>query len=83
MWYINRILLFITILLGITPVNYVILQHCKVDTGSFTKDLAFVHKDLTSIIILDNSPGAYKGFPGKELHDISMCSEQLAWTQIY
>jgi len=42
-----------------------VLQHCKVDTGSFTKDLSFVHKDLTSIIILDNSPGAYKGFPGE------------------
>ncbi|CAK8678647.1 CTD nuclear envelope phosphatase 1A-like [Clavelina lepadiformis] len=38
-------------------------QHCKVDTGSFTKDLSFVHNDLSSIIILDNSPGAYKGFP--------------------
>nr|XP_002123407.1 CTD nuclear envelope phosphatase 1A-like [Ciona intestinalis]XP_009860394.1 CTD nuclear envelope phosphatase 1A-like [Ciona intestinalis] len=38
-------------------------QHCKVDTGSFTKDLSFVHNDLSSILILDNSPGAYKGFP--------------------
>ena len=45
-------------------VTYV-FQHCKVDSGSFTKDLSFVHKDLSSIIILDNSPGAYKGFPGK------------------
>jgi len=39
-----------------------------VDAGSFTKDLSFVHKDLSSIIILDNSPGAYKGFPGKYLN---------------
>ena len=45
--------------------NMILFQHCKVDSGSFTKDLSFVHKDLSSIIILDNSPGAYKGFPGK------------------
>lgn len=38
-------------------------QHCKIDTGSFTKDLSFVHQDLSSVVILDNSPGAYKGFP--------------------
>jgi len=38
-------------------------QHCKVDTGSFTKDLSTVNSDLSSVIILDNSPGAYKGFP--------------------
>jgi len=38
-------------------------QHCKIDNGSFTKDLSFVHQDLSSIVILDNSPGAYKGFP--------------------
>jgi len=39
-------------------------QHCKIDTGSFTKDLTFVNQDLSSVVILDNSPGAYKGFPG-------------------
>lgn len=38
-------------------------QHCKIDTGSFTKDLSFVNPDLSNVVILDNSPGAYKGFP--------------------
>lgn len=38
-------------------------QHCKVEMGSFTKDLSSVHTDLSSIIIIDNSPGAYKCFP--------------------
>lgn len=38
-------------------------QHCRVELGSFTKDLSSVHSDLSSIIIIDNSPGAYKCFP--------------------
>ena len=51
------------------------LQHCKIDNGSFTKDLSFVHQDLSSIVILDNSPGAYKGFPGKK--KLWLCRNQL------
>ena len=38
-------------------------QHCTLDYGSYTKDLSAVCPDLSSIFILDNSPGAYKGYP--------------------
>ena len=40
------------------------LQHCTLDLGSYVKDLAVVHDDLSSIVILDNSPGAYRSHPG-------------------
>ena len=39
-------------------------QHCTVDYGSYTKDLAAINPDLSSIFILDNSPGAYRSYPG-------------------
>lgn len=40
-------------------------QHCTLDLGSYIKDLSVVHDDLSSIVILDNSPGAYRSHPGK------------------
>ena len=39
-------------------------QHCTLDYGSYTKDLAAICPDLASIFILDNSPGAYRAYPG-------------------
>ncbi|XP_008480847.1 CTD nuclear envelope phosphatase 1 homolog isoform X1 [Diaphorina citri] len=38
-------------------------QHCTPELGSYTKDLSAISPDLSSIFILDNSPGAYRGFP--------------------
>ncbi|XP_029651686.1 CTD nuclear envelope phosphatase 1 [Octopus sinensis] len=38
-------------------------QHCSFDFGSYTKDLAAISSDLSSIFILDNSPVAYKSYP--------------------
>ncbi|CAJ0931833.1 unnamed protein product, partial [Mesorhabditis belari] len=38
-------------------------QHCTMDYGGYTKDLSAIHSDLSSIFILDNSPGAYRNFP--------------------
>ncbi|MCJ8750168.1 hypothetical protein PDJAM_G00259450 [Pangasius djambal] len=38
-------------------------QHCTLDLGSYIKDLSVVHNDLSSIVILDNSPGAYRSHP--------------------
>ena len=40
-------------------------QHCTLDFGSYTKDLSAICADLSSIFILDNSPGAYRAYPGK------------------
>jgi len=40
-------------------------QHCTLDLGSYTKDLSNISHDLSSIFILDNSPGAYRSYPGK------------------
>lgn len=40
-------------------------QHCTPDLGSYTKDLSAICSDLTSVFILDNSPGAYRAYPGK------------------
>lgn len=41
------------------------MQHCTLDYGSYTKDLSAITQDLSSIFILDNSPGAYRSYPGK------------------
>ena len=41
------------------------LKHCNLDYGSYTKDLSAISCDLSSIFILDNSPGAYRSYPGK------------------
>uniref|UniRef100_A0A1I7T762 CTD nuclear envelope phosphatase 1 homolog n=1 Tax=Caenorhabditis tropicalis TaxID=1561998 RepID=A0A1I7T762_9PELO len=38
-------------------------QHCTMEVGGYTKDLSAIHPDLSSIFILDNSPGAYRKFP--------------------
>ncbi|XP_022667714.1 CTD nuclear envelope phosphatase 1-like [Varroa jacobsoni] len=38
-------------------------QHCTLEYGSYTKDLCAVSQDLSSILIVDNSPSAYKLFP--------------------
>lgn len=38
-------------------------QHCTLDSGSYTKDLSAVSADLSSVFIVDNSPGAYKLYP--------------------
>lgn len=38
-------------------------QHCTLDCGSYTKDLSMVNEDLSSVFILDNSPGAYRYNP--------------------
>ncbi|ESO02723.1 hypothetical protein HELRODRAFT_188829 [Helobdella robusta] len=38
-------------------------QHCQLEYVSYTKDLLVVNNDLTSVFIMDNSPGAYKSFP--------------------
>ncbi|XP_053285412.1 CTD nuclear envelope phosphatase 1A-like [Pleuronectes platessa] len=38
-------------------------QHCTLDLGSYIKDLSVVHNDPSSIVILDNSPAAYRSHP--------------------
>lgn len=49
-----------------------ILQHCTLDFGSYTKDLTIVNEDLSSVFILDNSPGAYQYNPGKAVGTYSI-----------
>ena len=44
---------------------YLYRQHCTLDFGSYTKDLSAICADLSSVFILDNSPGAYRSYPGK------------------
>lgn len=38
-------------------------QHCTPEMGSYTKDLSAICSDLSSVFILDNSPGAYRAYP--------------------
>lgn len=38
-------------------------QHCTLECGSYTKDLSAICGDLSSVFILDNSPGAYRAYP--------------------
>ncbi|CAG0914795.1 unnamed protein product [Notodromas monacha] len=38
-------------------------QHCTLEFGSYSKDLSAICDDLSSVFILDNSPGAYRGYP--------------------
>ena len=47
-------------------------QHCTLDFGSYTKDLSAICSDLSSIFILDNSPGAYRSYPGMFLDIMSL-----------
>jgi hypothetical protein len=42
-------------------------QHCTPEMGSYTKDLATICSDLASVFILDNSPGAYRSYPRKNI----------------
>lgn len=49
----------------LSPLCVFFFQHCTLDLGSYIKDLSVVHDDLSSIVILDNSPGAYRSHPGK------------------
>ena len=42
-----------------------VLQHCQFEFVSYTKDLSVISNDLSSIFIMDNSPGAYKSYPSK------------------
>jgi len=46
-----------------------VLQHCTLELGCYTKDLSIVNEDLSSVFILDNSPGAYRYNPGKVILD--------------
>lgn len=48
---------------GCAPLPFA-FQHCTLELGSYIKDLSVVHSDLSSIVILDNSPGAYRSHPG-------------------
>jgi len=38
-------------------------QHCQFELLSYTKDLSTITNDLSSIFIIDNSPGAYRSYP--------------------
>jgi CTD nuclear envelope phosphatase 1 len=40
-------------------------QHCTSDLTGFTKDLSKVCPDLSSVVLVDNSPGAYRNNPGE------------------
>ncbi|XP_050517199.1 CTD nuclear envelope phosphatase 1A-like [Diabrotica virgifera virgifera] len=42
-------------------------QHCTQEIGSYTKDLSTVSDDLSSIFIIDNSPGAYRAYPNNAI----------------
>lgn len=48
--------------------HFFFTQHCTLDGGSYTKDLSMVNEDLSSVFILDNSPGAYRYNPGKSIN---------------
>ena len=39
-------------------------QHCTHEFGCYTKDISAICSDLSSVFILDNSPGAYRAYPG-------------------
>jgi len=43
-------------------------QHCTPEMGSYTKDLSAICSDLSSVFILDNSPGAYRAYPRKYVY---------------
>ncbi|XP_040190729.1 CTD nuclear envelope phosphatase 1 isoform X2 [Rana temporaria] len=44
-------------------VDFFLEVHCTLELGSYIKDLSVVHNDLSSVVILDNSPGAYRSHP--------------------
>jgi TFIIF-interacting CTD phosphatase-like protein len=53
-------------------------QHCTLDFGSYTKDLSAICSDLASVFILDNSPGAYRAYPGTFL-SLGIIVQVLWW----
>ncbi|KAI4461622.1 nuclear lim interactor-interacting factor-related [Holotrichia oblita] len=58
-------------------------QHCTPDMGSYTKDLSAICNDLSSVFILDNSPGAYRAYPGnsyflKIIHEVTYYNDKQA-----
>ncbi|XP_041750419.1 CTD nuclear envelope phosphatase 1A isoform X1 [Coregonus clupeaformis] len=54
-------------------------QHCTLDLGSYIKDLSVVHNDLSSVVILDNSPGAYRSHPGSpQMSDLSSVETSIS-----
>nr|XP_054344343.1 CTD nuclear envelope phosphatase 1-like [Pongo pygmaeus] len=42
-------------------------QHCTLELGSYIKDLPVIHSDLSSVVILDNSPRVYRSHPDKAI----------------
>lgn len=56
-------------------------QHCTLDYGSYTKDLAAICPDLASIFILDNSPGAYRQYPGG-CSECFLCTDYLSCMKV-
>lgn len=50
-------------------------QHCELVQGSFTKNLAAVHSDMSRVFILDNSPAAYRAYPDNAIPIKSWFSE--------
>ena len=50
-------------------------QHCTLEFGSYTKDLSAICSDLQSVFILDNSPGAYRAYPGIRVYDYLLSSK--------
>ncbi|XP_026478552.1 CTD nuclear envelope phosphatase 1 homolog isoform X1 [Ctenocephalides felis] len=52
-------------------------QHCTPDLGSYTKDLSAICADLNRVFILDNSPGAYRGYPDNAIPIKSWFSDPM------
>ncbi|KAF4525865.1 hypothetical protein B566_EDAN015968 [Ephemera danica] len=52
-------------------------QHCTPEMGSYTKNLSVICGDLSSIFILDNSPGAYRAYPDNAIPIRSWFSDPL------
>ncbi|KAA0201702.1 hypothetical protein HAZT_HAZT005073 [Hyalella azteca] len=52
-------------------------QHCTLDYGSYTKDLSAICPDLSSVFILDNSPGAYRAYRDNAIPIKSWFSDPL------
>ncbi|CAF0822918.1 unnamed protein product [Didymodactylos carnosus] len=42
-------------------------QHCTLEFGAYSKDLAAINDDLSRIFILDNSPIAYRSYPSNAI----------------
>ena len=45
-------------------------QHCIFEYGSYIKDLTTISSRLSSVFILDNSPAAYRSFPGNIINNL-------------